>query len=369
MTGMDEASLFGVEPEELSAVRSAFTEATYRGLEYAYLSSPTRGIERGTVRIADTLVRGYPSTPRVLMLDPGVPTFFDGPLAIEEKLNGYNVRIAHVGEPLAFTRSGRICPYTTRIAREQLALQAFFAAHPERMLCAEFVGPENPYTPHEYDVDSLEPRVFDVRHRETGRPMPVEQRRAIAERFDFPQPEWFGVVDPGDIESIRNAITALDARGREGIVMQSMDGRDLLKYTTAATHRQDLESAFALPFDYGQQFLFSRLIREGFQAVEFDEDETAIRERAHGLGEAILEPMVETIRAVEAGDTVGERHTVRGSESAVGELLIHLEEQGLSIEIEADRRQGEERIVEFVKISNTTRDKIEHFLAGGTIDQ
>ncbi|MFW6458301.1 MAG: RNA ligase [Halodesulfurarchaeum sp.] len=368
---MAESPLPGIDPADLEAVRSQFTEATYREREYAHLGSEARGIERGTVLIDGTAVRGYPSTPRVLVLESGVPRYFDDPVAIEEKLNGYNVRIAHVGEPLAFTRSGQVCPYTTRIAQERLDLEAFFAHHPEKMLCAEFVGPENPYTSHDYDdVDGLEPRVFDVRDRESGRSMPVAERRSALERVGFPQPELFGTLEPEAApEAVRDAIQALEEHNREGVVMQSADGRDLLKYTTGSIHRQDLSSAFALPFDYGRDFLFSRLIREGFQVVEFGEDEAAVRERAHEIGEAILEPMVETIRAVQGGEVVGERHTVRGSPGAVGELLIHLEEQGLGLEIEVDREVGDERVVEFVKIANTTRDTVEHFLEGGTIDQ
>ncbi|MFB6086523.1 MAG: RNA ligase [Halodesulfurarchaeum sp.] len=367
---MDEAALFDVDTGDLEAIREAMNTESYRGRTYRSLSRPVRGVERGTVRIADTLIRGYPSTPRVLVLDPGVPTFFDGSIAIEEKLNGYNVRIAHVGEPLAFTRGGHVCPYTTRVARAQLNLEGFFASHPEHMINAEFIGPENPYTAADYDVDSIEPRVFDVRHRETGRPLPVEERRSMADRFGFPQPELFDVVDvESAVEVIRDVIEDLDARGREGVVMQSLDGRDLLKYTTSSQHQSDLEMAFSLPFDYGQDFLFPRLVREGFQAVEFEEDEATVRERAHRLGEAILEPMVETIRTVQAGEPVGERHTVRGSESAIAELLAHFDEQGLRVEIERDRRLGDERVVELVKISDATRDKIEHFLDGGTIDR
>ncbi|MEF8771418.1 RNA ligase [Halodesulfurarchaeum sp.] len=368
---MDEAARLGVDPGDLEEVRSHFTSAAYRGLEYEYLGSPVRGIERGTVRMADTLVRGYPTTPRVLMTDPGVPMFFDGPLAIEEKLNGYNVRIAHVGEPLAFTRGGHICPYTTHVAREELNLEAFFGTHPEQMLCTEFIGPENPYTAHHvYDVASIEPRVFDVRHRETGRPMPVERRRSVIDRFGFPQPEFYGVFEPEPaVDAVREVIQELDASGREGVVMQSVDGRDQLKYTTGSTHRSDLEMAFSLPFDYGQDFLFSRLIREAFQAVEFEEDKTTVRERAHRIGESILKPMVETIRAVDAGETVGEFHTVRGSPSAITELLSHFEEQGLELEIERDDQEGDQRVVALRKVSNQTRDKVEHFLNGGTIDQ
>ncbi len=367
---MDEAAVLGVDEADLEAVRSQFTAASYRGREYEHLSSPVRGIERGTVRMNETIVRGYPSTPRVLVLDPGVENYFEGPIAIEEKLNGYNVRIAHVGEPLAFTRGGHICPYTTQLAREQLDLEAFFGSHPDQMLCTEFIGPENPYTPADYDVESIEPRVFDIRDRETGKAMPVERRRAVAEQFDFPQPPFFGIVALDDAaDRVREIIEDLDSREREGVVMQSKDGCDLLKYTTGSQHRADLESAFALPFDYGQDFLFSRLVREGFQAVEFEEPDAAVRERAHEIGEAILEPMVETIRAVEAGKPVGETHTVRGSPESIAALITHFEEQGLSIEIETDRREGDERVVQFLKVSNQTRDKAEHFLDGGTIDQ
>ncbi|MFB6152759.1 MAG: RNA ligase, partial [Halodesulfurarchaeum sp.] len=127
--------------------------------------------------------------------------------------------------------------------------------------------------------------------------------------------------------------------------------------------------AFSLPFDYGRDFVFSRLIREAFQAVEFEEEGDALRERAHDLGEAILEPMVETIRDVEAGETVGERHTVRGSPASVEALLDHLEDQGVSVEITAERTVDGDRVVEFVKVADSTRDSIEHYLGGGTIDE
>jgi putative ATP-dependent DNA ligase len=79
--------------------------------------------------------------------------------------------------------------------------------------------------------------------------------------------------------------------------------------------------------------------------------------------------MVETIKAVNAGETVGERHTVRASPDAVQALIDHLQSQGITIEIEADRTVDGDRVLEFVKISNATRDKVEHFLEGGTIDE
>ncbi len=96
-----------------------------------------------------------------------------------------------------------------------------------------------------------------------------------------------------------------------GAVRNSADGETALR-PTSAVHRADLEHAFELPFDYGRDYVFTRVIREALQAVERGESPAAVRERARELGEAILEPAVETVRAVDAGDPVGETHTVRG---------------------------------------------------------
>ncbi|MGM0397520.1 MAG: RNA ligase [Halobacteriota archaeon] len=368
---MDVPALLGVPPDEADALLEHFERDTFQGTTYRRLSDARRGVERGTVIFDDTIVRGFPSIPRVLVLETGVPTYFSGPLAVEEKFNGYNVRIVDVGEPVAFTRGGIACPFSTPSARALLDLEPFFADHPEKMLCTEFVGPENPYTPHEYpDIDSLDVRVFDVRDRQTGRPLPIQERRDLLAEYDFPQPDRFATLEPESAPSaIREIVDDLDDRGREGVVMQSADGRDLLKYTTGTQHADDLAFAFSLPFDYGRDFSFSRLIREGFQAVEWDESAAELEERAHRLGEALLYPMVETIREVEAGELVGERHVIRGSAETVEATLEHIRAQGIRLEIEADRTVDDQRVVEFVKVTDKTRDSIEYYLEGGTIDE
>lgn len=368
---MDEASLLGVDPTEVPDVMEHFETETFRGRTYRRLSDGRHGIERGTVLVDETAVRGFPSIPRTLVLETGVPTYFDGPLAVEEKLNGYNVRIAGTEAPLAFTRGGLICPFSTDLARERLDLSSFFADHPELMLCAEFIGPENPYTAHEYpDVESVAIRIFDVRDRVSGTPLPVEERRDLLDEYGFAQPRLFGTYDPGEApEAVTNVIESLEERGREGVVMQSLDGHDLLKYTTHAQHTDDLAFAFGLPFDYGRDFSFSRLIREGFQAVEREESPEAVRERAHDLGESLLEPMVETIRSVREGERVGERHTIRASPATVEDTLDHLRQRGIALEIRSDRSIDGERVVEFVKLMDSTQDSIEHYVTGGTIDK
>ncbi|MEF8851669.1 MAG: RNA ligase [Haloarculaceae archaeon] len=399
-----------------------FEERTVGGHTHHVLTDARHGVERGTVVVegadadaggeaagaADArpdagdhaIVRGYPSIPRVLVLDPGLSAVFDGRVAVEEKLDGFNVRVADVGEPLAFTRSGYVCPYTTGRARDRLDLAAFFADHPEKLLCAELVGPETPYTQHDYEgVDSHAFRVFDVRDRASGAPLPVADRRDLCEAYGFPQPRAFGWYDLGDdasdtgppdggsadetatggtsadgtpdavVEDVRDTIESLDAAGREGVVFKSADARTMAKYTTECQHHDDLAHAFALPFDHGRDFLFSRVMRDAFQAAEFDEDDDRRRERAHDLGESVLLPMVEAIRDVEAGEPVGRRHTVRGDAADIEALLAHLRDQSVTVDVVRDERADGQRVVEFLKRSESTRDRIEYFLDGGTYDQ
>ncbi|QLG61428.1 RNA ligase [Halorarum salinum] len=360
------------DPEELF---EHFERRSAAGRTLHALPDARHGVERGTVVVedADAVVRGYPSLPRVLVLGTGLPAFFEPgtTVDVEEKLDGFNVRIADVGEPLAFTRSGFVCPYTTARARERLPLTAFFEDHPDEMLCAEFIGPESPYTTYDYDdVDTDAFRVFDVRDRESGDPLPVAERRDRCEAYGLPQPRHFGRRDPeGAVDVVRDAVATLDAAGREGVVVRSADGRAAVKYTTETQHHDELAYAFSVPFDYGREFLLSRVVRDAFQAAEFDEDDDRLRERAHDLGESILLPMVEAIRDVEEGATVGERHVVRGDPDAVEALLDHLRDRSLTLETEADRREDGDRVVEFLKVAESTRDRVRYYLDGGTRDE
>ncbi|MFB6224700.1 MAG: RNA ligase [Haloarcula sp.] len=359
----------GTNPEDLL---EHFNTEWFRGREYRHLSDARHGVERGTAIVGDVVVRGYPSMPRALVLEPAVREMFDGPVSIEEKLNGYNVRVARIdGELLAFTRSGFICPYTTRKVESLLDAEEFFDDHPEYLLCGEVVGPETPYTSHDYaEVDEIGIYIFDIRHRESGTPMDTERRLDCCEIYGLDSVAHFGTVSPSAaVDAAREQLDRLDARGREGVVLKSADGSQALKYTTSAIHRADLEHAFELPFDYGRDFVFTRIMREAFQAVELGESPETIQERAQQLGEAILRPAVETIRSVEAGDTVGKSHTVRGDPEIIRDLLSYFRDQGLKLHVERDETDGGERIVTFTKVAQSTRDKTIYYLNGGTIDE
>ena len=366
--------LLGIGESVFEKVEEHLEHRTYGDREYRHLSAHRHGVERGTALLEGAVVRGFPKVPRTLVLETGIPEQFGDrdEIAVEEKLNGYNVRAARVdGEILAFSRSGIVCPFTTRLLDRLVDLEPLFEDHPRAMVCGEMIGPENPYTAHDYDgVDSIAFRAFDWRHRESGEPLPVDERRRRYERFDVPQTRLFDYYDVDEAAGeVREIVERLDDEDREGVVMKSPDGGTLLKYTTSASNRGDLAYAFSLPFDYGQPFMFRRTIREAFQSVEWDEPDDEARERAHDLGEAILLSMRETVARIDDGERVGERHTVRASSETIDVLLEHLRGQGLQIEVEDDRREDGDRVVTFCKRTQSTNDKTKNYLEGHIVDE
>lgn len=366
---MDPHERLEIDGDAFDAVADHFTEREYEGRPYRFLPDYRRQLERGTVLIGDTAVRGFPKIPRTLVLDGGITRHFEGDVVIEEKLNGYNTRIARIdGRVYGFLRSGRICPFTTWFVRNRLDLDGLFDAASGVVLCGELIGPANPYTPHTYPgIDTLAFRAFDLRNRETGTPWPVARRRDRLDELDIPQVVHLGTV-PADeaAETVRGIVERLDREGREGIVMKTPDGQEQLKYTTSAANQGDLAFAFSLPFDYGRDFMFRRLIREAFQSVELDTD-TERTERIEAIGEAILRPMIDAIEAVDGGERIGEDHAVRAPPTVVERLFEHLEAMGLRLEIIDDELVEGERHVRFRKLVQSSNDKIEHYLDGAIV--
>ncbi len=370
---MDAHRLLGVSREEFEDVEGRLHVGEFEGREYRYLPEYHKAVEKGTVLLdgGDAVVRGFPKVPRTLVLETGLPRRFDGEFAAEEKMDGYNVRVARVdGDVLAFTRSGIVCPFTTSKVRTWFDWEPLFDDRPDLTVCGEVAGPENPYTVHSYDrVESLAFFAFDARDRATGDPLPVRERRDLLSTHGIPQVPLRGFFGPDDAESVRDVVRELDAEDREGLVFKSPDGRRLLKYTTASANRGDLAFAFSLPFDYGRDFMFRRLVREAFQAWEFEEDDDARRERAHAVGEALIESITDTVARVADGEEIGEPHTVRGDPEAIDGLLEHFEEMGLHLLVRDDRTEDGERVVEFEKRMQSTTDRTRAYLDGKIVSE
>lgn len=341
----------------------------YFGREVLVFRKDVAGVERGTVVFGEEVLRGYPKIKRALLLRAALVSWGAEQVAVEEKLNGYNVRVALVaGEPVAVTRGGHVCPYTTARLAEQDAIGSFLKEHPEYMLCGEAVGTSNPYVVHEYaEAGAFGFFIFDIRHRESNRPLTISEKHKLLEEYGLHGVPLLGVYRREEAaEQVLELVRKLEKEGREGVVLKDPEMvEEPLKYTPSATNLSDLRHAFAYPYDYGRDFLFSRIMREAYVAVERKLSAKELERAASELGRSILLPMVESIRRVERGEVLGECYELEfRSEEEMLQLLEFLRRQGVSVQVEV--LDGEGRRVMLKKLRHASTDRIRAVLRNGT---
>jgi len=333
---------------------------------------PISSIEGGTSIFIEPfdIVRGFPKISRTLVLYPAILKHFSScrKVVVEEKMNGYNVRVALVGDRiLGLTRGGFVCPYTTEKAHDLIA-HGFFLDHPELVLCGEMVGPDSPYVPKSfYGIESLEFFAFDIREKITGKPMPVMKRRALMEEYGIKSVRLFGEfdIDEAHIE-ISRIIKELGGAMHEGVVIKDPEMiLPSVKYTSSQSNCADLRYAFEFYNDFGRDFFFGRVCRESFQSVEWNEDEESLRKRCLQLGESILLPMIKTIKKKRAGERIAENVQIRvKSLNTVKEFAEYLRLLGVDAVFEAPEHIGNEYLVRIKRVNQSTNDKTEAILSG-----
>ncbi len=327
--------------------------------------------EEGTL-VAKTVeglevVRGYPKIKRALTLYPTIKKHFRGEVIFEEKMNGYNVRIVRFGERLyAITRGGFICPYTTEKAR-MLIDDSFFKDHPNLMLCCEAVGEESPFVPKDvYGIKKIDFFVFDIRDKRTNEALPVKEKEKLSEEYGFKIAPILAEVHVSKAHEVaKDVIEDLGRKGKEGIVIKDPKmKRSPIKYTTSEANCSDLSFAFRFFGEYGRDFMFSRIIREGFQAFELDDDD-AFERRCMRIGRAILEAIVESIREVSEGKRIYDRMRLRFYDLEVLELFKeHVRRMGVNAEFSEPVEDGDSYVVWFYRLMKSTTDKIDFILKG-----
>ncbi len=270
-------------------------------------------VEAGTMVCFDNeihVIRGFPKIRRTLMLSKALEKHFNGEIAVEEKMNGYNVRIASInGKIIAFTRGGYICPYTTKKAPQLMDLNQFFQEHSDLVICGEMVGVENPYVSYYYpEIGELGFRIFDLRKKQSNQPLSIKEKRSILKKYNLPSVRFLGIYSLKEAPSnILKLVKELGEDNREGVVIKDLEMQiPPLKYTSSQAHDDELIYAFKYPFDLGKAFFFSRVIREGFQAYEMKESTEELGKRAQRLGESILYPLMGTIEHVAEHEVAGE---------------------------------------------------------------
>ncbi|ENN96503.1 ATP dependent DNA ligase [Methanocaldococcus villosus KIN24-T80] len=350
-------------------------EDEFKNIRYLLFKKNFKNIEKGTVVILNEqldIIRGYPKTYRALTLYPTIKEHFIDKVVIEEKLNGYNIRVAKIDdEILALTRSGYVCPFTTKKVKKYLKLE-ILDEYEHYMLCGEMIGKNNPYVPFYYeeaenDVENLAFFIFDIKERENNRSLPIKDRLKLCENYNLPHVRPIDIVDKDKAhEVIKDIIIELNNKRREGVVLKDPDmSVEPLKYTTHFINCQDLKEAFYFLFDLGLDFMFSRVIREGFMSYEFGECLEDREIRAIDIGKSILFPMVEAIEKVAKGERITEDfELIFDSENDFSEFLDFMRKMKMIIKIKNIERKEDRLKVLIGKVYNKTSDKIKAYLEG-----
>jgi putative ATP-dependent DNA ligase len=273
---------------------SKVEQLQYGAISYSRYTERSHEHDRGTVILHggnhDRVIKDYPHIARVYRLHEGINRFFGSDYFFaEEKLDGYNVRIIkHNNEIVAVTRGGFICPFSTEWVqywRGSFRLDDFFVMHPDRIICAEFVG-DNPYnSKRDISIPSgLSFFCFDIM-RNDGKLIPVNDKYEIFGMLNLPQVRSFGRFRINDFAGLKEIILELNRTRREGIVLKGTGGNRSIKFVTAESDLLDIEKSLAYFYDIEPGFYSNRLMRVSLFVQEFKLDEAEYMEK---LGRAIL---------------------------------------------------------------------------------
>ena len=236
------------------------------------------------------------------------------------------------------------------------------------MLCCEAVGEESPFVSKSiYGIKNLDFFVFDVRQRQTNKAMPIKVKERMADKYSLNLSPILDIVGVKEAHKrVMEIVKELGKEGREGVVIKDEKMvKKPIKYTASQSNCSDLNYAFRFFNEYGRDFMFSRIVREGFQSFEFGESEKELNERCRRLGEAILRPMIESIREVSEGKKVVERNKLRFDSLEVFELFKkHVKKMGFEAVFSKPVEDDGGYVVYFDRIMMSTTDKILTHLRG-----
>ncbi|BDZ69764.1 hypothetical protein GCM10025861_02810 [Methanobacterium petrolearium] len=233
------------------------------------------------------------------------------------------------------------------------------------VICGEMVGTLNPYVSHYYpEVGKLGFRIFDLREKITNTPRTVMDKRELLEEYGLEPVRLLGIFPVKEApEKILEIVRDLGYNDREGVVMKDpMMQLEPLKYTSSQAQASELEYALSYPFDLARAFLFSRIIREGFQAYEMDETDDELRERALRMGESIIYPMLRTIKKVKEGEIAAEDLVIEvENQEEAEEFIRHLRD----LKVMATLVEIKDKKAVIRRIHQSTNDKVNNYLQGG----
>ncbi len=324
----------------------------FDGVTYYRVVKKTGQLQKGTVITDSGIIYDFPRIARIMQLENGIRLTFNNPFYVEEKVDGYNVRITKVRDKvLAFTRGSYVCPFSTDRLVDFFNYEDFFNENPDLIVCGEIAGPENPYngeTPP-YVTEDVSFFAFDIRTNNSDRQVPMENRYKLFDKYEIPTVTRFGRYTSSDTKDIKKHIQDLDEKGCEGLVFKPTDPSEkTVKYVTSGSCLRDMKAASPLMIEYQAEFFTNRMLRSLFYLLE------------HGLhlneeflkktGEALLQPLFESVKKVADGEMITERFKVRFNKKRnIKKMFEHFHKCKVDANLVRQEKVGQHWHVEFIR--------------------
>jgi putative ATP-dependent DNA ligase len=290
----------------LNALKAGKAERLSGEIEYIRFRDGHGGVERGTAIAGRRAVRSYPHIKRIFTLENGLRrNMKDAELYAEEKIDGFNVRIASVGgKVFAFSRGGFLDAFVTEKAREGAGIAAFFRDNPDAVLCCEMLG-NTPYTAPTGDFD-VALFVFDI-DRGNGTHLPCTKRYALVKKYGLRTVPVLGKFRSDDYAGLRKAVLAMNKGRKEGLVLKGAESGCAVKYVTPWSDIEDISNASGMLFDMPIGFFHQRVLRSAFFIRDFGLDRD---DYARKLGRAFYDGLEAALKQVQEGGEVCEEFEI-----------------------------------------------------------
>ncbi len=334
--------------------KKKFLKKSFKGLDYCHAIDDWQHIPRGTTVFNDQVIFGYPHIGRVLALEAGLRAHFQAPFWVEEKINGFNVRIVRIeNQIVALTRGGFVCPFTTDRLPDLMPL-AIFQHQPEIVVCAEVAGPDNPYLESHPPFVETDVQLFIFDLMRVGKPafVPYQDKLSLLEKYALPSVPRFGRFEINSAEKIRKLIIELHHQWHEGIVFKEDSERDhRAKYVTGNSNIDDIRAAADNMMELPPEYFTNRLLR---LALFLEENGlTASPVMKQELGAAFLEGLHRAVEHYRQEHRVYTTFRCRFRNKENAELMLnHLKQASRHIKIvqRGLKMEGKHWLLEFDRI-------------------
>ena len=339
----------------------------YEGISYYRIMRKVGPLGKCSIVTCAGIIFDFPRIARILHLENGLKNAYAQPFYVEEKVDGYNVRIVCIrGKVLAFSRGGYVCPFSTDRIADFLDIQKIFADHPDLIVCGEFAGPDNPYNIEcpPYVKEDIRFFAFDLMLKNTSRNLPVEERLRIFDKYGMPTVRRFGRFSSADILALKEMVKELDDAGSEGIVFKpTCKEEKTLKYVTFGSCLRDIRCNAPLMAEIASEYFTHRIIRAAM--YRYEQSHELNPKDFTALGEALLKPIYESVKKAADGELIREEFLLRfREEENIQRMMDHLQKRKVHFEILSKEKAGFYWQVRFARKCYASYDTLQSHLGG-----